>query len=839
MKLARSSLPVLDARALGAKCDACPLNDRIPIPPSPNLRAQLILCGEAPGKTEELEGRYFCGESGRLKDKLVEALNIPAGKLHITNALMCRPDRNLSPAEWKQALDCCRPRLNRELEGVKARTILALGKRALQTLANKASIFDWMGAPLLTEEKSAPRTAKNRKTVREPKTEFPGGYHVLPTLHPAFVLRMPEWLPVLRIHFERAWALATGALKPWVWPEIAIEGPSLMRALEQIADEKLHVGLDVETGGRDPFSSPLLNTGLASVNIAASAQWFNCGDKAQKLAKQIIADPGIPKECHNGSYDVLTLESNGIAVRGYDFDTLTAHALVAPRLRHGLGIVCGIEFHAPRWKSEFRHGGDDAGSNRFITADPAERAIYNAKDSYMTALLRERLSARLERVHNGWEQFEQFSELGALAISMSRRGMPTDRGQFAFHRKQLMRRRAEAKRELLNVCESVNALMLPNSKGEPKPFNLHSSSQHTATLFVEKFRIKPRSFSEKTGRPRFDENVLGDLCAHPDQRVSDAARLVLQWRKFDKLLIYVNRLEAVDIIHPFWNPNGAKTGRWSCSDGLQTIPKSKPWSVVDWKRRKRKLRLPTLRSLYRAAMGMQLVEADYKQVEAFILALLTGDEKLLEMLQSDIHTTTAQILFGYSAAAWDALPEKEQKYLRDLAKRARYAMHYGAKPETSWHDLVPDFPSLTLTDVVRLFRSLATLHPKIVAWHRAQLEGARINDFVEAPISGRRYYFHGLVEPNKCYNLPIQMTAADIINAAALRLWKRLDESRIGFILLQIHDALVCEGPDPIALGALMREEMERPVRLGELEVVFRVDLSAGTNWGELKKMEA
>lgn len=288
----------IDPRDLGATCDACPLREMTPVPPTQNATAKLIVLGESPGRDEEFYQKPFVGQSGQLLDKVFERVGVRRVSCHVTNALLCRPHSKMSPSQWKQALACCAPRLQRELAGVAAKTILALGGKAQQAVTGKAKITDWMGSPLKVHETFGDRTC-------------------LSTIHPAFVLRgKPEYVAVLRIHTDRAWQLALGKLLPYTWPEIVI-GPTehgnekeVIAALKRIKKAK-KVGCDVETADIDPLSD-LLNVGFGSyeVGLAVSVFWQTATTPIRKLVAEILASEKIEKVFHNGAFDVVVLENN-------------------------------------------------------------------------------------------------------------------------------------------------------------------------------------------------------------------------------------------------------------------------------------------------------------------------------------------------------------------------------------------------------------------------------------------------------------------------------------------------------------------------------------------------
>lgn len=811
------ALPVIDGRTLGADCDNCPLNGNIVVPPTTNKKPLAIILAEGPGFTEEAKQEPLVGESGQLMDRILDWCGEHRSSFHLTNTVLCRTTKSLSPAEWKKARDACRPRLERELKQVRTKSVIAFGKHALTATTGKQKITDWMGAPL----------------KGEPDTFF-DGYNVLAMYHPAHALREPHWIPVLARHLHRGILLAKGELPAWKWPTTYTEGEGLTKALLKILQTETLVAVDVETDGLDPLKAKLLNVGIAALKFAVSVQWDRCSARQKKLVAQILKNRRIKKICHNGQYDELSLETNGLPMEGYEYDTLYAASVLSPRLPRKLDILACIEFPAERWKTTFRITKDTPGTNRFVSADPYERAIYNARDAWITLLLWRKLSERIQTdVHNGPAMLAEYMELNRIAIEMRKTGFATEQNKLDFHKARLMRRMRDAKRDLVGIAQAHRCSVVTNKSGEKQPFN-PNSNVHLRKLLVEKLGVIPRAFSEKTQQPKFDEKVLLDLAATGSPTVKLVARRISKYRQARKYLkTYVMPIYGIGRVHATANPSGAKTGRWSYQDpSLQVIPKS---TYKKLKNGKEVIDVPGLRDLFRATKGKRLVEVDYKTLEVFIIALLSGDERLIAMCQTgDPHSETAKLLFGdvFTNAA-----DKLKKHLRQLCKHLRFAWQYGANAETAWRTYVLMFPELTLGQVEELWIKFAAAHPKILAWHRAQKESAYKNDYIEAPISGRRYWFHGVVEPNKCYNLPVQMTAADLINAAIRRIWKRLkrpDE----MLLVQIHDALIGEAINWRRFARLLKEEMEREVELNGARVRFMVEISAGENWGNMEKIE-
>jgi DNA polymerase-1 len=242
-----------------------------------------------------------------------------------------------------------------------------------------------------------------------------------------------------------------------------------------------------------------------------------------------------------------------------------------------------------------------------------------------------------------------------------------------------------------------------------------------------------------------------------------------------------------------------------------------------------------LRDMFVARPGQFLVECDYSQLELRILALLSGDAPLLATFAAgkDVHDANTESLFNVLKVSTAADTFKQ---LRDMAKRFVYGLNYGAGDKTIHKSLVVHFPQVTLEGIAEMRARWEGAHPQLAVWQKEQVRLGRERHYVEAPLSGRRYHFYlGRLEPSICFNYPMQSTGADIINGATLTLDGDLDRRRGEHIVLQVHDALVCEGPDPAKLAELMKRRMQVPVTLNGVTATFPVDVSAGTSWGDMK----
>jgi DNA polymerase-1 len=239
-------------------------------------------------------------------------------------------------------------------------------------------------------------------------------------------------------------------------------------------------------------------------------------------------------------------------------------------------------------------------------------------------------------------------------------------------------------------------------------------------------------------------------------------------------------------------------------------------------------------------MNHFIAGADYSQLELKLIALLASDQPLLDCYNKglDVHRITATEVLELRNGT-----EVE----RDIAKMVEYGFNYNISEDvrTVWQaavvklsDKYKDIGSvLTMQRMSNYRKRWFRAHPAIRQWQLTSVALAEKNKFVEAPLSGRRRYFHdGHVDPNEVLNFPMQSTAGDLMNRAMLAIDKRVDWAKEG-IIAQVHDAAYLEGPDPFRLARILKECMEQTVTLNGHTMTFTVDLGIGKDWKNLYKV--
>lgn len=839
-----------DPRKLGADCDQCPLRGSKPVPCERAVKSpKMIILGQSPGQDEERLNRPFIGRSGDLLMGVFDSLGIRRSQVHLTNALLCRLPKGWKPQDpaTQQALACCAPRLKREIQRFGCKFIVSMGGEGLHAATGPKEpitkrykkVSDWAGAFL------------------DGRPDHFDGWTVLAGLHPAFVLRNFAYLPVFEAYMERAWKYATGTMRNHRWRPTEIEpGDRMVHFLEEMLDSDLHIAPDVETGGKNPYTAPLLCVGLASRKYAISTPWPPPDYIDALLAKTLRTKELVYQ---NGAHDIPSLRRHGYKLGKYTFDTMLAHAILCPEMRfkglgHDLGFIGSIHFDGlPRWKTEHGLVKDVKGDEKWVKMYerwPERMRTYNAHDCDTTARLEPPLEAELKRMPNGIALYSTLHKLAEIAIEMRAVGMQVDPTKFAKHHANLTREVEQVLSPIQKLADKAGFVRLGKKKRGEKappriPFN-PGSTHDCKNLFFRQFKIRPTHFTDK-GEPSLNEDALTKLLTHSKPAVKLAARLVMEHRKWSKLLgTYVEGMpvpcphkphdkckpDEDHVIRPYLKVEGARSGRFASQDpNLQNVPL-------------------VMRDLFIAHKGWWFVARDYDALELWILAALSQDENLLRWWEEGIdpHSMTVSLILG--APYEEVLKHKNTKghplqIAREQFKRVRYGYNYRASLKRIWRTLVVDYPDFPLEKVEWIVSEFARIHPGAEAYFLRELRHARQHQYVEAPLSGRHKEFYDQnIKPSEVANYPIQMTAADIINQALIRIADRTDFRKWANpgatkrIVFQMHDELLGEGKgkrETKRLSKIMKEEMERPVTLNGSKYVFTTGEKIAKSWKDCK----
>ena len=564
---------------------------------------------------------------------------------------------------------------------------------------------------------------------------------------------------------------------------------------------------DTETTGLNPLSDQLVGI---SLSYKKGEAWYIPVPADQKQARKIVAelkplfDSGtITKVGQNIKFDALVLSGYGIKLHGPIFDTMVAHYLIQPELRHNLDFLSEIYLGYKKIATS-----ELIGKGKFQTTmrsvDLQKIKEYACEDADITLQLKPLLEKEMTE-GNVTKLFEEVEmPLLKVLICMELAGMKID--------VKALDQYAIVLREQIIQLE----IEITDMAGES--FNISSPKQLGNILF-DKLLLDPKAKKTKTKQYSTNEEVLVTLQdRHP------IIAKILEHRGLKKLLsTYVEALPRLinprtGKIHTSYNQTVAVTGRLSSNNpNLQNIP------IRDENGREiRKAFVP-------GDENHLFLSADYSQIELRIMAALSGDKVMIEAFANgeDIHAATAAKIYN--------IPLSEvNSDMRRKAKTANFGIIYGISPFGLAQRL-----NIPRNEAKQLIDDYFANFPQVKMYMDEQILLARKRGYVET-IMGRRRYLKDITSENaavrgfaerNAINAPIQGSAADIIKVAMVRIQKRFDAENIQSRMnLQVHDELNFDllKSETEKVKQIVREEMEHAV---ELAVPLEVEMDAAENW--------
>lgn len=522
--------------------------------------------------------------------------------------------------------------------------------------------------------------------------------------------------------------------------------------------------------------------------------------------RPFFEDASIEKIGHNLKYDIKVLSNYNLPVKGKLFDTMIAHYLINPDMRHNMDVLAEtyLNYQPVSITELIGKKGKNQLSMRVV--ELPKQTEYAVEDADITLQLKEHFEKELES-GNVTKLFNEVEiPLVSVLTAMEIEGINLDTGFLKEFSKVLT---SDIDRLEKGIYEQAG-----------ETFNLASPKQLGPILF-DKLKLVDKPKKTKTGQYSTAEEVLSYL-AKDHQIIRD----ILEWRQYKKLQsTYVDALPneinpKTGRIHTVYAQAVAATGRLSSNNpNLQNIP-----IRTERGRQVRKAFIPR-------DENHVLLAADYSQIELRLIAALSGDEVMIQSFLNgeDIHASTAAKVFGVPL-------EEVSRQQRSDAKAVNFGIIYGVSAFG-----LSNQTTLTRTEAKELIDTYYMTYPKLRAYISKQVDFARENGYVETVLGRRRYLkdinsrnavVRGAAERN-AVNAPLQGSAADIIKLAMINIYDRFnEESFTSKMLLQVHDELVFDAhKDELeTIKPIIKEEMENAYKL---KVPLTVDLGVGGNWLE------
>ena len=589
-----------------------------------------------------------------------------------------------------------------------------------------------------------------------------------------------------------------------------IDSPLSRKLLIRKLMEQTSVCFDTETTGLKALEVELI--GIA-FSFEAGKGYYVSFPENQEETKAILEEfrvfftsEAIEKIGHNLKYDIKVLSNYEMPVKGKLFDTMIAHYLINPDMRHNMDMLAEtyLNYQPVSIVDLIGKKGKNQLSMRVVPL--ADQTEYAVEDADITLQLKQLFTTELES-GNVTKLFNDIElPLVSVLTAMEIEGININ---------------TDFLKELsVALTDDINRLEKAIYKQAGEEFNIASPKQLGIVLF-EKMELVKKPKKTKTGQYKTGEDILSFLA-----KDHEIIRNIQEYRQYKKLQsTYVDALPneinpKTGRIHTEYMQAVAATGRLSSNNpNLQNIP-----IRTERGREVRKAFIPRNENFV-------LLAADYSQIELRIIAALSEEENMISAFKNgeDIHASTAAKVFNVPL-------EEVTREQRSNAKTVNFGIVYGVSAFG-----LSNQTDLSRSEAKELIDTYYETYPKLKAYMSAQVDFAREHGYVETVLNRRRYLKdinsrNAMVRSGaerNAVNAPIQGSAADIIKLAMINIHNRFEKENFkSKMLLQVHDELVFDAH---------KDELEiiRPIIKHEMENAFKmsvpldVEIDLGENWLE------
>jgi len=570
------------------------------------------------------------------------------------------------------------------------------------------------------------------------------------------------------------------------------------------------VAFDTETEGLNAFETNIVGISFSwKKGIGYYLPITNnksVHEKSFEILKPFFESTEIIKVGHNIKFDIQVLKKYNINVSYPIYDTMVAHYLINPDMRHNLDTLSEsyLNYSPISIESLIGKKGKNQISMRDVSIDKITN--YASEDADITLQLKGVFDKEIEV--NNFNKIFYDIEIPMINVlsDMETEGIKIDTSYLKKLDKEFEEDLGKLKKEIF--------------KKAGEEFNLNSPKQLGEILF-DKLKLVSKAKKTKTGQYSTSEEVLSSLAN--DHKIIEK---ILEWRSLDKLQnTYVKSLpkevsRLTNRVHSSFNQTVTTTGRLSSNNpNLQNIP----------------IRTANGQKIRRAFIPRNsdyiLMAADYSQIELRVIASISNEENMIDAFTNnqDIHTMTASKIYNVD-------PENVTREQRGNAKTVNFGIIYG----------VSAFGLSQQTDLNRseskvMIDNYFLNYPGLKKYMSDQIDFARNNGYVET-IMGRRRYLQNINSQNNmlrssaernAINAPIQGSAADIIKIAMININSEFKKQSLkSKMLLQVHDELVFDvhNSEKDQIKDIVKTTMESAVKL---KVPLKIDLEFGKNWLE------
>lgn len=794
--------------------------------------AEVMVVGKMPNS-----GKYQ-----RELEVMLEEVGLDPTEVYYTSALKCKNfETDASNADVKA---CARAHLDREIEAVKPKYILALGNEGLLSTTGRSGITKYRG-----------------------RVFDQAGPTVIPTVSPSAVSRNPGQRPGfmadLRFFSNKVQGRSSGVKVP---KYSIINTKSKLKALYKILEMTDLISFDVETtinplGEFDPKAKIISLCGTCVVEVyndqtgetelkifGFALPLYHPESPWQRTWKSLLkflkpAFEGIPKVvAHNGDFDCRWMAQFGVHLK-CTFDTMLAIGILNENISKALKPNAQARLGVAPWGVDTRD---------LLTMPLAEVLEYNFLDTYYTYLLYKQLKEELV------EQPKLLRVFTKLLMPAARELVPTERRGVWLDLDRLRKRKPACEAELKRIEDQIKA-MLPDpdseewpkdKRGNPREVNFNASIFARWMLFeyfglpvIQRGKDKPDG---SPGDPSMSEEVLAHLKGKHD--VVDLMLERVIWQKYLSSFFapYEIMHDENHRLHTTFKLAGTTTGRLSSGKVDQEKLSGKGKNKLRGLNLQQVPRNPFIRGMIGAPPGWSFVEADYSQVELRVAAELANERTMIRMYRigADIHMATTMRVTG--------LPES--KITKEIRKRVGKPVNFGFLYGMGWRTFIETafnkYGSVFSEAEARAAReAYFDLFPDLLPWHARQRRLVANNGRVQSPI-GRVRHLPDIYSPDKmvraeaerqAINSPVQGFASDMATLAFTLITQKFRAQGIaGYCVGLVHDAINFEVRDdhlhralPIIKGTMEDPEPLRRKFGTQLKIPIVADLKVGRHWGD------
>ena len=580
------------------------------------------------------------------------------------------------------------------------------------------------------------------------------------------------------------------------------------KLVDYLSQTKDFFCFDTETTGIDPIYAELVGMSFSikekeAFYVPISADKEEATEQVA-IFKNLFENEKITKAGQNLKYDVIVLKKYGIDIKGQLFDTMLAHYLIQPDMRHNMDLLAQTYLSYDPISIEELIGKKGKNQKNMRDIAPSEVKDYACEDADITLRLAHKFDQMMSEEKLRDLFFNVEAPLLKVLADMEIAGVRLD--------KEVLKLQSEGLQEEIDKFEK-NIYEVAGEK-----FNIASPKQVGEILF-DKLKIVDKPKKTKTGQYATGEDILQKLA-----NKHEIVEKILDFRELQKLKnTYIDALPELinpetGRIHTSYNQAVAATGRLSSNNpNLQNIP----------------IRTEKGRAIRKAFVAKDenhiLLAADYSQIELRIIASLSGDEGMIEAFKKgqDIHASTAAKIYGVKL-------EEVTKEMRRNAKMVNFGIIYGISAFGLSERL-----NIARKEAADIIDQYFEKFPGIKKYMEDVVNQAKEKKYVETLFGRKRYLadidsrnanVRGYAERN-AINAPIQGTAADMIKIAMVKIAEKMQEQKFSSrMILQVHDELVFDvkKSEKEKLIKLVTETMENAV---ELEVPILVEVGEGENW--------